>query len=240
MRMIGFDRKIRLEWLDEVAFYYNKTRDPQACADHIYEYLAEAMPGHRTRRNINTILKRVWTEVPPEMEDVRDRGLDYLVSCNTISERLAVHWGLIMCVYLFFKDTVEQIGDMFTMQDEISMAQIYRRTVEQWGERSTVKYAVGKLTGSLWEWGVLEKVKTGTYVAQPKIAIRETFQLWLIECLVRSTGSESGMPLISAITSTALFPFNVEVSGDDLCSQETLEVYRHGLNSDMITVLKDS
>lgn len=240
MRMVGFDRRIRLEWLDEVAFYYNKTRDPQACADHLKTFMLDENPGEEARRKFYTVLRRIWVEVPQEVEHVRNRGLDYLVSCNTSSERLAVHWGMIMSVYPFFKDTVEQIGDMFTMQDEISMAQIYRRTVEQWGERSTVKHAIAKLTGSLWQWGVLKKVKTGIYAAQPKVPIRETFQLWLIECLVRSSGSESGMPLISAITSTALFPFNIGMSGDDLCSQETLGIYRQGLNSYMITVLKDS
>lgn len=236
MRMVGFDRRIRLEWLDEVAFYYNKTIDPQVCADHMYDYLTGAMPGHRTRRNIITILKRVWTEVPQEMVHVRDRGLNYLVSCNNVSERLAVHWGMIMSVYPFFRDVVELIGDMFTMQDEISMAQIYRRTVEQWGERSTVKHALEKLTGSLWQWGVLKKVKTGTYAAKPKLFICETNQLWLIECLVRSY-SEREMPFFNAITSTALFPFTINISKECFIGQDYFELSRQGLNNDMISVI---
>jgi hypothetical protein len=235
MKMIGFDRRIRLEWLDEAAFYYYKTRDTQACADHMYDYLADSMPGHRTRRNIITVMKRVWTEVPREIEPVRDRGLNHLVSCNYIGERLAIHWGMIMNVYPFFRDVVELIGDMFSMQDEITLAQIYRRTVESWGERPTVKHALNKLVGSLWQWGVLEKVKTGTYAARPKLSIGKTDQLWLLESLVRSS-PEKEMPLISAITSAALFPFAINLFKENLLSCDNFELTRQGLNSDIITL----
>jgi len=235
MKMIGFDRRIRLEWLDEAAFYYNKTRDARACADHMYEYLADSMPGHRTKRNIITILKRVWTEVPQEAEPIRDRGLNLLISCNTAGERLAVHWGMLINVYPFFRDVVGQIGDMFALQNEITLAQIYRRVVERWGERSTVRYATGKLMGSLWQWDVLEKVNAGTFAAKPKMSIRKEAQLWLLESLVRSS-PEKEMPLISALTSSALFPFVIKLSREDFGVSAGFELTRQGSNNDVVSV----
>ena len=235
MKMIGFDRRIRLEWLDEVAFYYYKTRESKACADYMYEYLAEEMPGHRTRRNIITIMKRVWTEVPPETEHLRDRGMELLISSNDRNNRLAVHWGLLMAAYPFFRDVVDIIGQSLTMQDEVTLANIYRKTVEQWGERSTVIHALGKLTGSLWQWGVIGKAKTGIYVAEPKLSLSEASQLWLIECLIR-TSPEREMQLINAITSAALFPFLINISKDDFIGRDVFELSRQGLNSDMISV----
>lgn len=238
MKLVGFDRRIRLEWLDKVAFFYYKTGDSKACAEQMKELMAGENHGAEARRKFYTVLQRIWVEVPQDMLKVRDRGLSHLVSCNNVSERLAVHWGMIMNVYPFFRDVVELIGDMFSLQDEITLAQIYRRTVAEWGERSTVKHALDKLVGSLWQWGALEKIKTGTYAAKPKLPINKENQLWLLECLLRSC-PEKEMPLISALTSIALFPFVITLSKEeDLLSRENFELTRQGINCEMVSLIE--
>src|SRR5690554_5872288 len=237
MKMIGFDRRIRLEWLDEVAFYYQKTRDAKACAEYMYEYLAEEMPGHRTRRTLITIMKKIWTDVPSGYESLRDRGLGLLVSSNSKENRLAVHWRMILVMYPFFRDVVGLVGSSFTLQDEISLGNIYRKTVESWGERSTVKHALGKLMGSLWQWGVLDKVKTGTYTPGLLRTVDKTSQTWLIECILRSSNQDES-PLIDVLTSPNLFPFKIDVSKEDLAEESGFELSRQGLNREILSISK--
>lgn len=235
MKMVGFDRRIRLEWLDEVAFYYHKTRDAKACAEYMYDYLAQEVPGHRTRRNLMTIMKKLWTEVPNGQEIIRDQALELLTDSNGRNNRLAVHWALALSAYPFFRDVVSIIGNMFSDKDELTIGQLERRVVEVWGERPTVKYATGKLFGSLTQWGVLEKPKAGRFVVCDKKDVNKEIQQLLIKCLLRGA-REKEVRLYDLLSSPALFPYRIDVRKDELA--QSFELTRQGLNTDIIALGK--
>lgn len=234
MKMVGFDRRIRLEWLDEVAFHYYKSRDQRETASHMKQYLLQYSSGAEARRKFYDILKRVWVDVPPQHEVVRNKALELFIESNASTDRLAVHWGMILITYPFFCDVADSIGQSVAIQDEVPLSNIYKKTVENWGERSTVKHAMDKLVGSLWQWGVLDKKTKGVYTHVLPVDIAKPYQLWLVESKLRSENVQE-RPLFEVLTSKTLFPFNINLNKNDIHEYGAFEISRQGMDREIIS-----
>lgn len=228
------EKKIRLEWLDLLAFRFKDNKNYKELREYLNSILKEKIKGNESRRKHIDILMRIWFSVPLEHKQLRDRALIFL-SAATARERLALHWGLCLLAFELFRDVSSIIGKLFVLNDEITLAQVHNRIIENWGDRTTLVYAVQRMLRSMANWGVLQdSEKKGLYKPAEKIRLEDKdLKLWLLECYL-TCNEQKSVSMQSLNQAPALFPFAVDVKLNDLMDSDRYEVNRQGLDVDVV------
>ena len=121
------------------------------------------------------------------------------------------------------------------LQGSFSLAQLTRRLVGIWGERSTLTRAAQRIIRSMVQWGVLRDTETRgiyeaasvTHVIGPKIGVL------MIESLLVDAEASS-MLFEKLVSHPALFPFDVQLNAGHLRDSSLFQVHRQGLDLDFI------
>jgi len=238
---IGLDRVVRLKWLDQTATMVLAGNDVTAIKLALQDDLKDSfrtvnMTVRGSLDKTITILTKVWRKPPAVLEQLRLEGLDLLTNLSR-TERLAVHWGMVMAVYPFWANVAAQVGRLFCLQGAASAPQVQRRLREQYGERETVSRRARYVLRSYVDWGVIrESGPVGNYSACPSLAIDDSRLIaWLVEASLhaRANGAAS---LKDIIASPSLFPFRLKKIGSDrLATTSTrLDFLRHDMDSELV------
>ena len=236
---VGLSQRIRLEWLERTAALARAGNDRAAAHDALDEMLAgELSVGSNTRRNsraktIITLLK-IWFEGPPQVAALREAGQALLQTLPS-SDRLAVHWGMMMAVYPFWGAVATSVGRLLRLQGAASASQVQRRMRELYGDRETVSHATNRVLRSCVDWHVLADAKSrGVYepnlsleIASPKLAA------WLAEALL--TGNMDPASPMNLVNHPSLFPFQVTpVDGRELVAHSSRLELLQGIDDDLV------
>ncbi|MFZ5633727.1 MAG: hypothetical protein ACOY40_12870 [Bacillota bacterium] len=246
INQVGFSQRVRLEWLEITANLVLAGNDKPAINESLQELLkdkvsigGEAERGNREK--IITILMKVWLNVPHEIEALRIDGLELLKRIPR-TDRIAVHWGMVMAVYPFWASVASHVGRFLKLQGSVTAAHIQRRIREQYGERETVSRAARRVLRSFIDWGVLSEVGTkGVYSQGLSLSIEDPqIASWLIEASLH-TRSNGCAPLKDLVESTGLFPFRIKhLSAESLLvTSPRLELLRHGLDDELVILRKE-
>lgn len=237
-QFIGFDRRMALSWLDAAANLASQDLPATEVRGHLDSLLSAHFPGsgeHGTSRyKMATVLLHIWVQVSPRLLALRDDGLS-LLHAVPANERLALHWGMCLTTYPFFRDLCTHIGRLSDLYGEVAVAQVTRRMHEWWGERSSVKEATRRSMRSVVEWGaLLETPESGVYAPAPKVVISDKrLQLWLVEAAFLAAESRM-VALDQVVRSPMLFPFRLDLSTYDLRNHPRLSLFRQGLNEEVL------
>ncbi|OIQ09535.1 hypothetical protein MOOR_09200 [Moorella thermoacetica] len=233
---IGFDRRIKLDWLDATAWKAGTEGNVDEVRKYLNELLRTEYKNKEARRKTITVLTRIWVRVPDEHQVLQRRGLKILLESDP-GTRLWLHWGMTLLAYPFFRDIAMIIGRLLTLQNEVSLQQISRRLSEQWGERSSVHRACQRVVRSMVDWSVLNDTSMkGVYVpAAKKKVSTEDVQLWFLEALLRSEPTPI-MPLQQLLQIPSAFPFHLDISLLAIRQSKQLEIQRQGLDLDMVVI----
>lgn len=229
-RFIGFDRKVQLDWLDTTAGLYQEGLGFDLIAEHLHRYLEKAVAGPEARRKTITVLLRLWIKVPTQDQPLRDEALQ-LAGQVSPTERLWLHWGLSLLAYPFFRDVAATVGQLSRLQGSFSQAQVQRRMMETWGQRTTLQRAVRRLLRTFVDWGVLRDSDTrGSYeIAPPRQTENQSLALWLLDCALRAHQAE--LVLLRELEQPAYtFPFDLAPFANDLRRSDRFEISRQGLD----------
>ena len=233
---IGFDRKIRLSWLDATADWTAQGLPAEEIRTRLERLLEGCLPGSApqgARYKSKAVLLHIWVTVPNELVPLRNDGLK-LLRLRSGKDRLPLHWGMCLSTYPFFRDLAATTGRLLQIQGTAALSQIARRMAESWGDRSTVVRAVQRVTRCFVDWGVLRDTReTGVYAAMPKTAVREPDSIWMLEAAMTHCGS-GGQPFRSLISSPVFFPFELNLSARDLGRSPRLEVHHQGFDDDLV------
>ena len=63
-RVIGFDHKLQLDWLDATVGLCQESLDPGVVVGHLRQKLNSEIGGTEARRKTTTVLLRIWVKVP--------------------------------------------------------------------------------------------------------------------------------------------------------------------------------
>ena len=232
--VVGFDRKIKLEWLDAFADRVAQDQDPATLRSYLHGILEADHPAETARGKTVTVMMRIWAHIPEEHRDIREQAFELLKSINS-KDRIWLHWGMCVMAYPLFNDLASSIGRLLKLQDDVTWGQLHRRLVDGWGERTTVKKAVPRLISSMVGWHVLDESEArGHFVAARQRSTRsKRLQIWLLKAAHVGQGKE----LVEAnelLTLPCLFPFKITVGKADLRGAKDFDLHRQGWDMDMV------
>ena len=240
---IGFSQRIRLEWLEYTANLVLAGNSREEIVAALSERLKDKLsvgnqPERGNRDKAITILTNVWVTVPPELQSLRDQGLDYLRRRDP-SDRVLVHWCMCMAVYPFFGTVADAVGRLLRLQGTAGAAQVQRRLRERFGERETVARAARRLLRAYIDWGVLQETdEKGLYRGTAKRTIDDpSLAVWTIKARLFAVG-DSPRSAPALLRGPHLFPFDMALpSMGDLEACEALEISRHGFDQEVLLTL---
>ncbi|MFZ1413226.1 MAG: hypothetical protein WAS73_01405 [Defluviicoccus sp.] len=237
-RHIGFDRKIELSWLDAIAGQAAAGASAQEARDYVWRLLGGVVAGdttHDARGKTLTVLSRIWLTVPDEARKIRESALKLFPDAAT-SERLPIHWAMMMAAYPFFVDVATNAGKLITMNGDVTLSQIVRRMLDAWGDRSTLPRATQRILRSMVQWGALSDGSVrGQYLPQPAQAkvSGEAAELLLMGLL---TGLGRGLHVSHLLSHSSLFPFDLRAHSNWLSRSPRLQFHRQGDQTDFVEI----
>ena len=160
-KIIGFDRKIELEWIDYTADLVSKGLPESEIRKKLIQKLSVyglgLSKGGAQSKTI-TVLTHLWLNVSEDIIPLRDKAIDLYKSASN-DEKVVLHICLAITNYPFVFDVMTQIGRLLKLQDSFSSDQITRRIVEHWGDTQRVKRSVGHVLQTLKLWEVIEPLQ---------------------------------------------------------------------------------
>lgn len=232
---VGFDRIIRLEWLEIVANCVAQGKSLDEINSILEESIARCSVGREGRRKTRTVLLAIWAKPSSHLVSLRDRAVQLLPSVPR-SDHLILHWGMSMATYPFFSALAGCVGRLLRLQGSFPVSQVQLRLREQFGDRQTVSRAVQRLLRSFFEWKVIETAsEKGVYTAGiAKAVSTPPLVAWLVEAALLSGGSNGG-EMRTVLNSPALFPVRLApITREELVHSGNLEVVQHGPSESFI------
>ena len=237
-KIVGFDRKIQLRWLDATADWAGQGHSPRDIREELTRLLAGDISGegpHSARGKTTTVLMHTWVLTPDALRPLRRDGLA-LIRNRSGGARLPLHWGMCLATYPFFWDVAVIAGRLLALQASFSLSQVTKRISENWGARSTVIRAARRVIRSLVDWKVLDET-----------AGRESFQAgqtipvsnedgactWLLEAAIAGNHRVAG-PFGGLVRSPVFFPFRLGIVPRDVARSKRLEIHHQGLDDDIV------
>ena len=239
-QIVGFDRRVDLEWLDAVADHVAAGASSGEVRDFTYKLLDGTLSGstnNSARGKTVTVLRHIWSSVPESCEPLRDRAA-HLLADAAPDHRIAIHWAMMTATYGFFRAVAEHAGRLLSLQGSFTLVQLTRRMSEDWGDRSTLSRAVQRIVRSMVQWGVLlDSGDKGVYAGTGKALTisDECSELLLEAVLVHLDGGS--IPVDQATRHPAFFPFNLGLSAHGLRRSTRFVVHRQGLNMDVVELV---
>ena len=236
---IGFDRPLRQEWLDAIASKRTAGATVPELRKFGHKLLRNECPADEARGKTLTVLFHLWVDVPVNAVALRD-GAGKLLADLDPAHRIALHWGLGLATYPFFRNAADATGRLLALQGSVSLAQIQRRLAERWGQRSTAQRAAQRIVRSWIAWGVLRESKQrGTYIASKPIGLAGPLASWMVEAMLVGADAES-QAVAQARKAPQLFPFDLKVSAHELRRAPRLVVHRQGVDEDVVMLRRSS
>lgn len=237
--IIGFDRRLRREWLDAIASKCIAGASLHELRKFGHTLLREACAGDEARGKTLTVLFHLWVGTPGKATSLREVAMDLFADLDS-PRRIALHWGLSIATYPFFRNAADAAGRLLALQDSVSLAQVQRRLAERWGQRPTAERAGRRIVRSWIDWGLLRETKQrGTYVRSKPIEVGGALASWMVEALL--SGSEAESQAITQVRKApALFPFDLRFSAHDLRRASRLVVHRQGGDEDVVMLKRSA
>ncbi len=238
-RIIGFDRKIELPWLDTTAALCADRVSVAEIRARLHKSLDGTLAGdtaRSARHKTITVLTRVWCTVPAELTPLRDEGLELLRS-GEARDRLVLHWGMASATHPFFREVATVTGRLIGLQGHVSSDAILRRVRERRGQRKGLDRAVQRVLRTFVAWGALEDQILRGWFRPPREPLfpDEDISGWLLEALLWSDGGRQ-RPALSLARDPSLFPFNLADVAACLRRRTRIQYYQHGLDEQLVSI----
>ena len=135
-KMVGLSRSIKIEWLNKVAHLVVEGKSEQEIKNELNEYLSFEIKSPTNLRKTREILMYIWLKSGDEYRELRSKALE--VYKLERSNKLAIHWCLMLAAYPVFADVCSLLGKLTNIQDTFTTSWLKEKLFEVWGERSTL------------------------------------------------------------------------------------------------------
>ena len=236
---IGFNRNIKLDWLDTVAAFCTESSDATEIRIRLEPIIRQEIKSPANIRKAIDILLNIWFKQDDNFSHLQDEALSYYREIDAISDRLWLHYGLTLIAYPFFSRVVDAVGQIGRYEESITSASVKKRIVAELGQLGSLDAAVSRIIFSLRDWGILKNAeKHNTYAPQHQALITDNHSLetWLLSCALQAHAAEE-IPLADLLNLPLLFPFRFTVGASYLRQIPRLEIQRQGFGLDMVRIV---
>ena len=239
-QQIGFNRYIKLEWLDFAAGQMLAGRPIEqikvSLDDLLRDQLSVDSDAVRSSRGKTvSMLLSIWVTVPKPLLSLRDSALEQMRLLPS-AEHLPFHWGMTVAAYPFFGVVAESAGRLLRLQGSVSVNLLKSRMRELYGQRETVLRSTRYVLQCLSGWGLLDETskKSGVYEISALHSIQNgAVAAWLFTAILASSDAKMA-PLKSLVQSPRIFPFKIEAGPQFIQASGQLEYLRQGLDEEMM------
>ncbi|MEG6532085.1 hypothetical protein NSS91_04700 [Caldifermentibacillus hisashii] len=227
---VGFDQRILLHHLDFTANQSkrNSRSDMYAILDG---YLREDITGAKSRKNVITMLMKIWYNTPDNLKDIRDEILNEFNDFSK-EERIFTHWCMTIIAYPFFKEVVNEFGRLFQLQESVSSSAIGKRMKESYGDRRRVVVATSAVISSLRAWEIIIPTEYRSYKENVKIPIENPLLQGLLFETILHVSDSSYLYVNTVINHPSFFPFQIGLNLPELRERENhLTFYYQGVEN---------
>lgn len=208
---IGFDRFIRMAWIDCALHVRLGEADPTDL-EHV---LDQAELGKAARVKTMTVLKKLWLRPSPELDDLAAR-------CATVAARspkstIPLHWVMAISTYPFFGKVAELFGKLSAIQGDCTSSELHRRMSEIYGEREGTYRMTNMVLQTQAEWGALRRADKRLEKCAQILVDDSRVAALLAEAAVRYYGKS--LPASSLFSLPVLHPFKVTARVAQLTTQ---------------------
>lgn len=150
---LGFTQRLEVAWLERAAQLALTGMAPDAIREQLQIMLRPLISvggddNYSNRGKLVGMLMRVWVRPHDNLQAFRDDGLS-LLARTPPAEHLPIHWGMLVATYPFFTTIAEAAGRLTTLQGDVMLNQVLRRTYAQFGERTSVRRACQRVFYSI-------------------------------------------------------------------------------------------
>jgi len=233
---IGFNRNIRLAWLDAAMAVCNGPDDPAVVRAKLEPIVGAEIASAENRRKAIDILVNIWCKSGDCAPQLRAGALALSPAHAAATGRLWLHYGLTLLAYPFFRDTAVAVGQLARLYGVATPSMVKQRLVSERGQIGSLDKAVERVLFSLRDWGLLVAAPPRNSFQPPAERIASgdpTLEVWLLACAL--TAHPAGeLPASELTRLPELFPFRFGVTVDDLRRSPVLAVQRQGVRLDMV------
>lgn len=224
-KMVGLSRSIKLEWLNKVADLVVEGKSEQEIKNELNEYLSFEIKSPTNLRKTREILMYIWIKSGDEYKELRYKALE--VYKLERSNKLAIHWCLMIAAYPVFADVCSLLGKLTNIQDTFTTSWLKEKLFEVWGERSTLLHSSDKILQTLKYIGAIENLKVGTYQTK-KYAIKDSETITLLIMTILLTNEKAYFEVAELPNTPQMFPFEFVVSHEWLHNSNCFSLNNFG------------
>jgi hypothetical protein len=207
-KMIGLSRSIKLEWLNKTVELVLESKDETQIKYELNEYLSFEIKSPIILRKTREILTNIWVRTPNDLSIIKQLALEAYK--DEKSNKLALHWSMMLITYPVFCDVCALIGKLTNIQDTFTTSWLKEKLFEMWGERTTLFHSSDKILQTLKLFGAIENEKVGVYhIKKHPITDVKTIQVLLLAILHLRERAYYEIAELSSLPQAFPFEYNV-------------------------------
>lgn len=226
---VGFNRTIKLNWLNAAADLRSQTDDPAALRQGLEEVLLPEMRGVEARRKTIDQMVNIWMKSAEVSPSLYRRAMELLPEVSE-PHRIWLHYGLTLLYYPYFRQCAALIGQLARIRDTFTRQMVRDRLAAgDLGQLGSLNRTSDHLMASLLDWGVLAPHGRHEYRTEvAKLTVDHVrLQGWLLACALHANPAQE-IPFADLVGLPELFPFRFTIKLDDLRRQEWFTVQNQG------------
>lgn len=236
---IGYNRTIRLLWLNATAAFCAEGDDPPEVRARLEPVVAQELEGTEARRKTIDVLIGIWLKSRAVVPELHAWAIEWFRDTQEPGDRLWLHYGLTLSFYSFFRECVATIGQFSRYEDAITNRMVKQRLASGRGHLGSLDRSAERIVASLRDWGILVQSER-RYAYRPE---RQVFsassvdlEAWLLACAVSAHPAEE-LPFADLLHLPELFPFRFTLALGHLREHPWFVVQRQGSGWDMVRVV---
>ena len=226
-KMVGLSRNIKPAWLNKCVELILLGKNENELKAALNEYLAFEIKSAINIRKTRELLMNIWYYPDDEIDNIRELALKAYQ--NEKTNKLVLHWCMMLLRYPIFVEVCSLIGKVSQIQGEFTVAWLKEKLYEAWGERSTLLHSTDKILRTLHDMGAIRRIKQGAYAIQTTTISDDRSKCILVKTIL-SLKEKAYYEPAELMSVSAFFPFHFEVSPQWIHEMDCFHVGNFGGN----------
>ena len=215
-KVVGLSRPIKIEWLNKTVELIKQGKTINNISKELKFYLSFEIKDETNLNKTRSSLMKIWVKTPLKYEKLKEYALKIYDNKNT--NRIVIHWCMMLLAYPVFQDTCSLIGKITDIQRTFTTSWLKQKLFDLWGERTTLLYSIDKILQTLKYMEAIENIKQGEYKIKT-LKIQDENLKSLIALTIITMKGKTYCEIAELSQMPNMFPFKYSISHELLhCS----------------------